>query len=249
MSLTFCNLPTAGALAALTEATKADKRSFVCFCEASLYSSAEHDSDVMSALQRADFVFPDGISVVWLAKLCGQPVKERVTGPGLMPAMIEYGAEHDLRHFFLGGAPGVADKLVETMMERYPRAQIVGTACPPFRQLSEAEEGELKAQIETAKPDMLWVALGSPKQEKWIAGHIDKIDVPVMLAVGAAFDFHTAERPWAPAWVRKIGMEWLFRMLTGGSRTARRNIVCVPRMLWILLKEILNPKREIRNKP
>ncbi|MPM98338.1 UDP-N-acetyl-D-mannosaminuronic acid transferase [bioreactor metagenome] len=101
------------------------------------------------------------------------------------------------------------------------------------------EEDALKKLIEDSRADLLWVGLGGPKQEFWMNEHLGKIDVPVMLGVGAAFDFHTQFRPWAPAWVRKIGMEWLFRMATGGKRTCHRNLKCVPSVAWILFKDFL----------
>ena len=112
----------------------------------------------------------------------------------------------------------------------------MGCHSPPFRPLSEAEEAATKTLIATAKPDILWVGLGSPKQELWMAQHVGQIDVPVMLGVGAAFDFHSGVRAWAPAWVRRAGLEWAFRTFTGGWRVFRRNLGCVTILAWCLVK-------------
>jgi len=200
---------------------------FFCFCEASLLSSILRDAELAQAVNRADAVFPDGIALVALARLRGHSLPQRIPGPSFLLAACADGVERGWRHFFYGGGPGVADKLAERLRRDYPGIAIAGTHCPPFRPLTASEELATRQMIESAKPDLLWVCLGSPKQERWCAEHVGQINVPIMLAVGAAFDFHTGQQAWAPKWIRKIGMEWAFRTLTGGKRTFLRNLRCV----------------------
>jgi N-acetylglucosaminyldiphosphoundecaprenol N-acetyl-beta-D-mannosaminyltransferase len=207
----------------------------VCFCEGNLYSSARAQPAVVEALADATLVFADGMSVFWLARLTGRTVPERVPGPSFLLSACEYGVAAGWRHYFLGGEEGVADALAARLCEQFPGLQVAGTACPPFRDLTEEEEAELLARIEAAEPDLLWVGLGGPKQELWMARQRGRLRVPIMLGVGAAFDFHSQNRPWAPAWVRRLGLEWLFRMLTGGFRTFCRNVRCVATMAGLVL--------------
>jgi N-acetylglucosaminyldiphosphoundecaprenol N-acetyl-beta-D-mannosaminyltransferase len=213
---------------AFTEAMVRDGgHHYFCFCEASLLSSLIRDPGLAEMLRSADAVFPDGVALVKLARIRGAALAGRVPGPSFLLAACEYGVERGWRHFFYGGAPGVADRLAAQLEADYPGLVVAGTLCPPFRPLTTEEELATKGAIEAAQPDLVWVSLGSPKQERWCAEHVGKIDVPLLLPVGAAFDFHSGRRPWAPAWVRKLGMEWVFRTFTGGRRTFFRNLRCV----------------------
>jgi N-acetylglucosaminyldiphosphoundecaprenol N-acetyl-beta-D-mannosaminyltransferase len=207
---------------------------YVCFCEASLLSSAMRDGSVLEALSGAKLVLADGIAVLTYARLRNIPIQERVPGPGYLLAACEYGLARGWRHFFYGGEQGVPERLAETLTCRYPGLKIAGAWSPPFRELTEAEEEQTKAMIEGAGADLLWLGLGSPKQELWMARHAGRIDVPVMLGVGAAFDFHSGNRPWAPPVIRRLGMEWAYRMLTGGRQTLRRNVRCVSHVALLL---------------
>jgi N-acetylglucosaminyldiphosphoundecaprenol N-acetyl-beta-D-mannosaminyltransferase len=202
-------------------------RHYCCFCEASLFSSVIWDTRVRSCVQSAAAVFPDGIALMILSRLHGHKLSGRVPGPSFLLAACEYGVTKGWRHFFYGGAPGVAESLSGELKVRFPGLVVAGTYSPPFRELDPGEELKTKAMIEAARPDLLWVCLGSPKQELWCARNVGRIKVPLMLPVGAAFDFHSGHRRWAPRWIRKIGMEWAFRALTGGRRTFFRNVRCV----------------------
>lgn len=224
------------ALALLESAVRDGGRHYFCFCEASLLSNALHRADVADAVNGSTATFPDGIAVMTLARLRGHRLPERVPGPSFLPLACEYGVSRGWRHFFYGGAPGVADRLAAELTRRYPGMKVAGTFCPPFRELTEREEADVARRVGGA--DLMWIALGSPRQELWAARHCGKLDVPVLLPVGAAFDFHSGERPWAPSWVRRIGMEWAFRMFTGGGRTFRRNVRCVSIVAGHLLKEV-----------
>ena len=224
-----------GALCWVKETIDGNHRRYACFCEASLLSNVSTNPSVAKVLRGADEVFPDGIAMVLLARLMGHRLPARIPGPSFLPAACEYGVALGWRHFFYGGGPGVADRLAGIMSARYPGLKVVGTCAPPFRGLTSDELADVKRRIEDSKADILWVCLGSPKQELWVAENVGKIEVPLMMPVGAAFDFHAGERPWAPSWVRRIGMEWLFRTFTGGRRTFWRNVRCVTVVAWILL--------------
>ena len=212
------------------------QRGFVCFCEASLLSKVISDEKVRDCVAKAAMVFADGVALAALARIQGHKLGSRVPGPTFILAACEHGLSRGWRHFFYGGAPGVAKKLAEQLSTEFPGIIVAGTHSPPFRQLTSSEESDVRQMIEASRPDLLWVCLGSPKQELWCADHVGLLDVPIMLPVGAAFDFHSGHRPWAPAWVRCIGMEWLFRTFTGGLRTFFRNVRCVTVVAGILLR-------------
>lgn len=225
------------ALAMLESAIRDGGRHYFCFCEASLLSSALKNPQVAEVLNRATATFPDGIAVMMLERLHGRRPPQRISGPSFLLWACEYGLARGWRHFFYGGAPGVAERLAENLQRRFPGLKVVGTFSPPFRELTAEEEAEVARRVRGA--DLMWIALGSPRQELWAAQHCGKLDVPVLLPVGAAFDFHSGMRPWAPAWVRRVGLEWAFRTVTGGTRTFRRNLRCVTVVGVYLLKETL----------
>ena len=156
----------------------------------------------------------DGLPLVWYANFVHRAnIKTRVCGPDLMLKCLDYGQQMGWKHFFLGGKTEVLEDLVKNMRGRFPKAQIVGWHSPPFRALSDDEDQELVNLINAAGADFLWVGLGAPKQEKWIASHLERVHVPVQLGVGAAFDFHSGHIQRAPLWTQKLGLEWCFRML------------------------------------
>jgi N-acetylglucosaminyldiphosphoundecaprenol N-acetyl-beta-D-mannosaminyltransferase len=128
------------------------------------------------------------------------------------------------RHFFYGGADGIADKLARTLVDQYPGLHIAGTYCPPFRALDDVEQDEIAAKINATHPDIVWVGLGAPKQEKWMAAQLRRIKAPAMIGVGAAFDFHSGNIKWAPRFVRRCGIEWAYRLVVEPRRMWRRNL-------------------------
>ena len=177
----------------------------------SMYHALRSESHKTFILN-ADHSCCDGIGVVIAGIFWGKRVPRR-NGPILMLKACEYGVGKNWRHYFYGGKPGVADKLKQMLTEEYPGLNVVGTYCPPFGPLSDQEEQVVIEDIEQSKPDIIWVGLGLVKQEAWIAEYLNKVRVPWMVGVGAAFDYHTGEVPWAPRWVQAIGMEWLYRTI------------------------------------
>jgi N-acetylglucosaminyldiphosphoundecaprenol N-acetyl-beta-D-mannosaminyltransferase len=184
----------------------------------------QHDAKLHEATQAASLTLPDGVGIILAAELLRYPHCGRVSGPTLMLKLCDWGRAEGLRHYFYGGAPGVAETLAERLKQGNPGLQVAGTCCPPFRDLTPAEDLDAVDQINRAKPDIVWVGLGSPKQEKWMAEHIGRIDAASLIGVGAAFDFHSGRVKWAPSWMRKIGIEWAYRLATEPKRMWRRNV-------------------------
>lgn len=188
-------------------------------------------------LNTADLVVPDGMPLVWLGRLRHFPMRHRVCGAELMEDFCR-ATGSDYRHFFYGGAPGVADQLAQALHEKYGIV-VAGTHTPPFRALTEAEEGELATEVERASPDILWVGLSTPKQEKWMYEHRQTLRVPAMLGVGAAFDMNSGNLQRAPKWMQENGLEWLFRLGSEPRRLWRRYLVTIPQAVWFVCMELL----------
>jgi N-acetylglucosaminyldiphosphoundecaprenol N-acetyl-beta-D-mannosaminyltransferase len=201
-------------------------------------SEAQKDTGFKRALDAADLIVPDGMPLVWLGRKRGfGEMRRRVYGPELMETFCaQTGAKY--RHFFYGGAPGVADHLARVEQERH-RIQIAGTYCPPFRTLTPEEELQIQSIINEAKPDVLWVGLSTPKQEGWMHKHREHLNVPVMLGVGAAFDLNSGRLRQAPSWMRENGLEWLFRLMAEPQRLWRRYIINGSGFVWGVFLEVL----------
>jgi N-acetylglucosaminyldiphosphoundecaprenol N-acetyl-beta-D-mannosaminyltransferase len=204
---------------------------------------ARHDASFRDILNCASMVVPDGMPLVWLGRLKGHPLKRRVYGPELMLDFCERSARKGFRHFFYGGGPGVANKLADDLSNRFPGLVIAGTSSPPFRNLTEGEEKELVNQISQAAPDILWVGLGTPKQERWMHEHSSRLGAPVLVGVGAAFDILSGEKKQAPAWMREHGLEWFFRLLQEPKRLWRRYILCGSEFLLCITLDFLGLRK------
>lgn len=179
--------------------------------------------DHLNYVNNANFSLCDGIGSVIAGKFWGHNIP-RLNGPILMLKACEFGQERGWRHFFYGGKEGVADTMVDKLRQRYPKLISAGTYCPPFRTLSPEEDRRIMKAINDARPDIVWVGLGLLKQERWIDDHMDKIDVPWMCGVGAAFDYHSEAVPWAPPLIQKLGMEWLFRTIIQPKQRIKRYV-------------------------
>lgn len=202
----------------------AGRRSYVCLSNPHSVMLCRRDPDMKSATVGAGLVLPDGVGILMAARILGLANSGRVTGPALMLQLCDWGRSVGLRHYLLGGGDGIAGQLANQLTSMYPGLRVVGTYAPPFRSLDATEDSELVQKINSASPDVLWVGLGAPKQEKWMASHLGQIQATTMIGVGAAFDFHSGNVPWAPAWMRRTGLEWLHRLLQNPRRMWRRNL-------------------------
>lgn len=185
--------------------------------------SESQDDPALRDIHNASFLTtPDGMPMVWMGKLAGSRVIERVYGPDLMLLVLKDGIDRGWRHFFFGGADGVAGALRDSLVARFPGLQVVGTYTPPFRPLTAEEEADLARQVAGSKPDCFWVGLSTPKQERFMAGYLPRLDTTLMFGVGAAFDFHAGRVPQAPAVLQRAGLEWAYRLTKEPKRLWKR---------------------------
>ncbi len=199
---------------------------------------AKSDECFSDALRNAPILIPDGIGIVLAAKVLNLDLTERVTGSDVFLGLSEKGnTSGGLKYFFLGSTESVLQKIQDRMAKEYPNISICGVLSPPFRaEFSEAENDAMIEEINKAKPDVLWVGMTAPKQEKWIYQNKDKLDVPLMGAIGAVFDFYAGTVKRSPEWACKMGLEWLPRLVREPRRLFRRNFISSPLFLLMVLK-------------
>jgi N-acetylglucosaminyldiphosphoundecaprenol N-acetyl-beta-D-mannosaminyltransferase len=226
----------AGALRELLEAPAAGRLMRVHFCTTHGLVEGASNRRFQEVLNGGDVVAPDGMPLVWLGRRAGRAV-ERVCGPDLMPALMDRGRASGARHYLYGGAPGVAERLAGRMRAKYPGVEIVGVESPPFRPLTEDDDRAVVRRINAARPDYVWVGLGTPKQDVWLAEHRAHLDASVLLAVGAAFDYLGGTRRRAPRALQRSGLEWLWRLAAEPRRLGRRYTVLNLRFLWLLARD------------
>lgn len=196
--------------------------------------------DLRQIYNQAGLVTPDGMPIAWITKLMGHDHVERVYGPDLMLAVCESSVGRGYRHFFYGGwPPDVVETLASRLGERFPGIQIAGTYAPPFRALTEEEDSKVVEMINATRADIVWIGLGAAKEEYWAASHVGKVCAPVLIGVGAAFDFHSGIKPQAPRWMMRAGLEWFFRILTEPRRLGPRYLRDNPVFVWRILLQAL----------
>ncbi len=194
----------------------------------------------MRAVNGSDIVATDGMPLVWLSRLKGARAIDRVYGPDALLAFCEHGLTRGWRHFFYGGTPESVGRLTNRLQARFPGLQVAGSHAPPFRPLTDVEKADVIEQINSANPDLVWVGLGMPKQELWSAEFQPHLDAPVLLAVGAAFDFHAGTVKQAPHWMQRASMEWLYRLVQEPRRLWRRYLIGNTRFVWLVGRELLS---------
>ena len=195
---------------------------YVCFCDVNSVCCAQRDPKHRAILNQSLLTTPDGMPLVWLGKHAGHKTTRRVYGPDLVLKVCRATAGTELTHFFYGGGPGTADALAANLQTHFPGLKIVGTHCPPFRPLTADEADALEKRIHAARPNFFWVGLSTPKQEAFMAEYSPRLRVPVMLGVGAAFDFLSGRIAQAPRWVQRSGFEWVWRLCAEPRRLAPR---------------------------
>jgi N-acetylglucosaminyldiphosphoundecaprenol N-acetyl-beta-D-mannosaminyltransferase len=232
-----------GAVNTIADWIKRKRRHYVCVCNVHTVMECQKDEATREVYREAGMVTPDGMPLVWVSRLMGKPDVRRVYGPDLMLEVFEKSVKEGWRHFFYGGAPGVADDLAAKMRDRFPGLQIAETICPPFRALTAAEEVDVVNRINQSGADIVWVGIGAPRQELWMAKHRRALDPSVLVGVGAAFDFLSGVKPQAPRWMMNSGLEWLFRLGSEPKRLWRRYVVYNPLFVWQVILQFAGLRR------
>ena len=230
VGISVLDLP--GALADIAAAVRERRKGYICVTGVHGVMEAQEDPQFKRILNRAFLCTPDGMPMVWAGKLDNHKEMDRVYGPDLMLEVCAWSKDSGAKHFFYGGADGVADLLARSLKEKFPGLQVAGTFTPPFRPLTEAETCGLQKMVSESKPDIFWVGLSTPKQEKFMAEFLPKLDATLMVGVGAAFDFHSGRMSQAPRWMQRSGLEWLFRLASEPRRLWKRYLSNNPRFLW-----------------
>ena len=207
-------------------------QSYVCLTGVHGVMEAQRDSQLRRILNEAALCLPDGVPAVWLGRAQGHRQMARVYGPDYMAEICRWSVDHGFRHFLYGGKPGVAKLLRERLRQRFPGIQIAGTYTPPFGALSHMEELELQTQVAECKPDIFWVGLSTPRQERFMAEHLGKLDVALMAGVGAAFDIHAGLVTDSPEWIKRCGLQWFDRLRKEPRRLWRRYLKNNPAFVW-----------------
>jgi len=231
------------ALAIIEEWIVQRERHYVCVTGVHGVMESQRDENLRRIHNTAGLVTPDGMPLVWFSHLRGSRHVERVYGPDLMLALTERSIEKGYRHFLYGGRVGVPERLAQNLTQWFPGLNIAGTYSPPFHTLTGEEELRTVQTINVSNADIVWVGLGTPKQEYWMKEHLGKVAAPVMIGVGAAFDFHSGLKKQAPRWIQRSGFEWLYRFMTEPRRLGKRYLVNNPLFLWLILLQTLGIKR------
>jgi N-acetylglucosaminyldiphosphoundecaprenol N-acetyl-beta-D-mannosaminyltransferase len=235
VQLTPMTLDRAGDIAA--EAVASRRKLTAAFCTVHTVVEAQKAQTFRDAINSTDIAATDGMPLVWLCRLKGAKGVGRVYGPDTLLALCEKGVPLGWRHYFYGGSDEELTGLTTRLRRAFPGLRIAGTYSPPFRALSDEEKQADADRINAAQPDLVWVGLGNPKQELWMAEFRGRLEAPLILAVGAAFAFHAGKVKQAPRWMQRSGTEWLFRLLQEPRRLWKRYLVSNSRFLWLLARE------------
>ena len=227
------------ALAAMAEAVAQRRKGYICITGVHGVMEAQDDPGFRRILNGAFLCTPDGMPMVWCGRLRGHRDMSRVYGPDLMLEVCAWSQLSGCRHFFYGGMPGVPETLRDRLVQRFPGLQVVGCYSPPFRPLNAEELAQLQQSIRATRPDILWVGLSTPKQERFMVEFLPKLEVTLMVGVGAAFDFHSGRVKQAPRWIQRSGLEWFYRMCSEPRRLAGRYLRNNPRFMLRVAAQFL----------
>lgn len=230
------------AIEKIAELVRGGDGGYVCFSTVHMVMESHDNPEYAAKVNGADFIITDGMPLVWMQKLQGRRDAARVRANDLMILLCEYAAKNNLSVGFYGGKQEVIDAIKERARKELPRLQIAYAFSPPFRQLTGEEDAAVTAEINRAQPDILFMGLGCPKQENWMAAHRDKVKA-VMLGVGASFDFYAGNVKESPEWLGKLGLEWLYRLTQEPKRLWRRYLILNPRFMWLATLQLLKAKK------
>jgi N-acetylglucosaminyldiphosphoundecaprenol N-acetyl-beta-D-mannosaminyltransferase len=229
-------------------AVAADQHAYVCVAAVHTVMESQEDPELREAVLASDFTVPDGQPLVWAMNLLGHNLSSRVYGPDLMERACERAARTGQTFFLYGGREAALATLREELPRRYPGLRVVGARPGPFRELSPEEAEAIAAELNAAGPDIIWVGLGVPLQEKWMAAMRERLDAPVLIGVGAAFDFHAGLKRQAPDSLQRLGLEWAFRLVQEPRRLWRRYLRYNPRFVIGFARQYARHLRERRSR-
>lgn len=233
-----------GASRQIARMIETGERGYICHAAVNTLMNARRDPQARQALGEATLVLPDGMAVVWALRSLGEPIRDRVYGPDLMLIECERSLGGGARHFLYGGRDREATvALAAALRRRIPGIAIAGSWTPPFRDLSPAEQGEVADLIDASGADIVWVGTGSPRQERWMARMRPRLRAPVLVGVGAAFDFHAGLVGQAPGWMQRHGLEWLHRLGREPRRLGPRYLRDNPAFLALWARQWLGERR------
>jgi len=220
-----------------------DNSKYICATSVHGIIEAQDDVEMKEVLSRSFLNCPDGKPLAFVGRLHGIRRMHQIKGPDLFLHICKITSKMNIRHYFYGGKEGVAKDLSEKMRKRYPGFKVAGFFCPPFHLLSETEKNDIAHKINISKADIVWVGLSTPKQEKWAAEFKDRLEAKIIFTVGAAFDFHTGNIKFAPPWMCKIGLEWLYRLISEPKRLWPRYSRIVPLFLYLSVLQLLKIRK------
>ncbi len=218
------------------------ERQYISVCTVHTIMECRRNTNVRQVVNNAGLATPDGMPLVWLSKKNSRNEVERVYGPDLMLALCRLSMEEGYSHYFYGGASGVPNILAQRLQHQFSGLKIAGCHSPPFLKHSELETPQVIDQINHASPHIIWVGLGTPKQDLWMAQHRHLLTAPVLIGVGAAFDIHSGRLPQAPLWMQNGGLEWLFRLYQEPRRLCHRYLVYNPLFVMLTLLQTTGVK-------
>ena len=222
------------------------KKAYVCVAPVSTIVESQSDKEYRQVLEGADMVTPDGMPLVWTAKLMGDKNIQRTYGPDLMLALCAAGRGKGYKHFLYGGTENTCSLLENVLKTRFPGIIISGRYAPPVREAHGRENDDVIHEINRLNPDILWVGLGSPKQDYWMVQHRSQLSVPVMIGVGAAFDFLAGTKKQAPRWMRDAGLEWFFRLCSEPRRLWKRYLIGNTQFVYLLIRHLIKVRRGVK---
>jgi N-acetylglucosaminyldiphosphoundecaprenol N-acetyl-beta-D-mannosaminyltransferase len=234
------NVDRAGAMERIAALVRARRPSLVVTPNVDHLINLQADAEFREIYRQAALVLTDGVPLLWAARFLGTPIREKLSGSDIFRDMCRLSAEHGFRMFFMGGREGAADAAAGLMRLEYPGLQVVGVYSPPVGFEQDADESaRIDALLTEAKPDLLLVGLGSPKQEKWAARNSLRLGIPVAVGVGVTFEYIAGIVRRAPVWMQRVGLEWLFRLFMEPARLWRRYLLNDPKFFWLVLKQRL----------
>jgi N-acetylglucosaminyldiphosphoundecaprenol N-acetyl-beta-D-mannosaminyltransferase len=238
LGVPIANVTEEETLAWIRERIEAAERSHIVTANLDILLHAWRDPEMHRILLEADLVLADGMPLVWLSRLFGPPIKERVPGSDLVPSLARLARERDWSLYAVGAAPGVAERAMSALQGQYPGLKVAGWESPPLAPLHQMDHEGLLEKVRAAKPHILLAALGAPKQEKWIRLHYLDWSVPVAIGVGGSLDFLAGTQVRAPRWIQRIGLEWFWRMATNPKRLFKRYLLDTIYLGFMLTKFI-----------